>query len=248
MNLNHGTAETPRTRALWVCKAHVRISFLNWISFYNQSRNERYVKDTFQWMVPFLHRCEGQREGAAKSLLREYLVNLAQRDLTLPLIIFQHSKPDVSIWTHTSIWLFVPCQGRCRIPGAVKCYIYDPIRAEPRTALLAIRKHAAHTHKHTASMLMYEKGSVMPWHTHAHTVASLVSFSASRSSSGTQTSWWRSLWSASTAVRETTSSASVMTSWSVCRRGATGQTRKHTHTFTHNVRHLRLIKNLQLTI
>lgn len=119
-------------------------------------------------MVPFLHRCEGQKEGAAKSLLREYLVNLAQRDLALPLIIFQHSKPDVSIRTHTSLWLFVPCQGRCRIPGAVKCYIYDPIRAEPRTALLAIRKHAAHTHKHTASMLMYEKGSVMPWHTHAH--------------------------------------------------------------------------------
>lgn len=120
------------------------------------------MKDTFQWMVPFLHRCEGQKEGAAKSLLREYLVNLAQRDLALPLIIFQHSKPDVSIRTHTSLWLFVPCQGRCRIPGAVKCYIYDPIRAEPRTALLAIRKHAAHTHKHTASMLMYEKGSVMP--------------------------------------------------------------------------------------
>uniref|UniRef100_A0A3Q3XCS4 NBAS subunit of NRZ tethering complex n=1 Tax=Mola mola TaxID=94237 RepID=A0A3Q3XCS4_MOLML len=58
------------------------------------STPERYVKDTFQWLVPFLHRCEGQREGAAKSLLREYLVNLAQRDLTLPLIIFQHSKPD----------------------------------------------------------------------------------------------------------------------------------------------------------
>uniref|UniRef100_A0A8C4NK71 NBAS subunit of NRZ tethering complex n=1 Tax=Dicentrarchus labrax TaxID=13489 RepID=A0A8C4NK71_DICLA len=56
--------------------------------------SERYVKDAFQWMVPFLHRCEGQTEGAAKSLLREYLVGLAQRDLSLPLIIFQHSKPD----------------------------------------------------------------------------------------------------------------------------------------------------------
>uniref|UniRef100_A0A8C4GVG0 NBAS subunit of NRZ tethering complex n=1 Tax=Dicentrarchus labrax TaxID=13489 RepID=A0A8C4GVG0_DICLA len=58
------------------------------------STTERYVKDAFQWMVPFLHRCEGQTEGAAKSLLREYLVGLAQRDLSLPLIIFQHSKPD----------------------------------------------------------------------------------------------------------------------------------------------------------
>ncbi|XP_044025735.1 neuroblastoma-amplified sequence [Siniperca chuatsi] len=58
------------------------------------SSTERYVKDAFQWMVPFLHRCEGREDGAAKSLLREYLVSLAQQDLTLPLIIFQHSKPD----------------------------------------------------------------------------------------------------------------------------------------------------------
>uniref|UniRef100_A0A674N5V0 NBAS subunit of NRZ tethering complex n=1 Tax=Takifugu rubripes TaxID=31033 RepID=A0A674N5V0_TAKRU len=58
------------------------------------SRTERYVKDAFQWMVPFLHRCEGQREGAAKSLLGEYLVSLARHDLTRPLLIFQHSKPD----------------------------------------------------------------------------------------------------------------------------------------------------------
>ncbi|XP_072297684.1 NBAS subunit of NRZ tethering complex [Eucyclogobius newberryi] len=55
---------------------------------------ERYVKDCFQWMVPFLHRCEGKTEGVSKSLLREYLVSLSQHDLTLPLIIFQHSKPD----------------------------------------------------------------------------------------------------------------------------------------------------------
>ncbi|KAK7906904.1 hypothetical protein WMY93_015516 [Mugilogobius chulae] len=58
------------------------------------SSSERYVKDSFQWMVPFLHRCEGETEGASKSLLREYLVSLSQHDLTLPLIIFQHSKPD----------------------------------------------------------------------------------------------------------------------------------------------------------
>ncbi|CAN9507428.1 unnamed protein product [Ophioblennius macclurei] len=60
----------------------------------SNSNVERYVKDVFQWMVPFLHRCEGQREGAAKSLLAEYLVSLAQQDLALPLVVFQHSKPD----------------------------------------------------------------------------------------------------------------------------------------------------------
>uniref|UniRef100_A0A673CVH2 NBAS subunit of NRZ tethering complex n=1 Tax=Sphaeramia orbicularis TaxID=375764 RepID=A0A673CVH2_9TELE len=58
------------------------------------SSPERYVKDALQWMVPFLHRCEGQKVGVSKSLLREYLVSVAQHDLTLPLIIFQHSKPD----------------------------------------------------------------------------------------------------------------------------------------------------------
>uniref|UniRef100_A0A8C6U129 NBAS subunit of NRZ tethering complex n=1 Tax=Neogobius melanostomus TaxID=47308 RepID=A0A8C6U129_9GOBI len=58
------------------------------------SNQERYVKDCFQWMVPFLHRCESQTEGASKSLLREYLVSLSLHNLTLPLIIFQHSRPD----------------------------------------------------------------------------------------------------------------------------------------------------------
>ncbi|XP_030627151.1 NBAS subunit of NRZ tethering complex [Chanos chanos] len=58
------------------------------------SPKERYVKNAFQWMVPFLHRCESQREGSAAALLREYLISLAKEDLTLPLQIFQHSKPD----------------------------------------------------------------------------------------------------------------------------------------------------------
>ncbi|CAL8236757.1 unnamed protein product [Arctogadus glacialis] len=55
---------------------------------------ERYVKDAFQWLVPFLHRCEGQTAGAAVALLREYLVGLAQQDLTLALVVFRQSKPD----------------------------------------------------------------------------------------------------------------------------------------------------------
>lgn len=58
------------------------------------SSEDRYVRNCFQWMVPFLHRCEGQRVGSASSLLREYLVTLAKDDLTLPLKLFQHSKPD----------------------------------------------------------------------------------------------------------------------------------------------------------
>lgn len=66
------------------------------MSLRQQSCKERYVKDAFQWMVPFLHRCERQKEGAAERLLRDFLVGLACSDLAFPLLIFQHSKPDVS--------------------------------------------------------------------------------------------------------------------------------------------------------
>ncbi|XP_028823791.1 NBAS subunit of NRZ tethering complex isoform X2 [Denticeps clupeoides] len=58
------------------------------------SSDERYVRNCFQWMVPFLQRCEGTCEGAATNLLREYLTALSQHDLALPLRVFQQSKPD----------------------------------------------------------------------------------------------------------------------------------------------------------
>ncbi|XP_013359802.1 PREDICTED: neuroblastoma-amplified sequence isoform X2 [Chinchilla lanigera] len=56
---------------------------------------DNYVTSAYQWMVPFLHRCEKHCPGAASELLREYLVTLATGDLRLPLKIFQHSKPDL---------------------------------------------------------------------------------------------------------------------------------------------------------
>ncbi|XP_063110384.1 NBAS subunit of NRZ tethering complex isoform X3 [Cavia porcellus] len=56
---------------------------------------DKYVTSAYQWMVPFLHRCEKHSPGAASELLREYLVTLAKGDLRLPLKIFQHSKPDL---------------------------------------------------------------------------------------------------------------------------------------------------------
>ncbi|XP_041419496.1 neuroblastoma-amplified sequence isoform X4 [Xenopus laevis] len=58
------------------------------------SSEEHYVKNAYQWMVPFLHRCEAQKPGLANELLRDYLVTLAKDDLKLPLKVFQHSKPD----------------------------------------------------------------------------------------------------------------------------------------------------------
>ncbi|XP_064002508.1 NBAS subunit of NRZ tethering complex isoform X2 [Pogoniulus pusillus] len=57
------------------------------------SSDEKYVKNVYQWMIPFLHRCENQVLGHANSLFKEYLVALAKEDLTLPLKIFQNSKP-----------------------------------------------------------------------------------------------------------------------------------------------------------
>ncbi|XP_077593113.1 NBAS subunit of NRZ tethering complex isoform X2 [Stigmatopora nigra] len=59
----------------------------------DQSSQERYAKDAFQWMLPFLHRCERREAGAAARLLCHFLLDAARRDLALPLIIFQHSKP-----------------------------------------------------------------------------------------------------------------------------------------------------------
>nr|XP_048295685.1 NBAS subunit of NRZ tethering complex isoform X2 [Myodes glareolus] len=56
---------------------------------------DNYVTSAYQWMVPFLHRCEKQSPGAANELLKEYLVTLAKEDLKFPLKIFQHSKPDL---------------------------------------------------------------------------------------------------------------------------------------------------------
>ncbi|CAJ0923034.1 unnamed protein product [Ranitomeya imitator] len=58
------------------------------------SSEDHYVKNAYQWMVPFLHRCEAQTPGAASALLRGYIVTLAKDDLKFPLKIFQHSKPD----------------------------------------------------------------------------------------------------------------------------------------------------------
>ncbi|XP_058690107.1 NBAS subunit of NRZ tethering complex isoform X2 [Poecile atricapillus] len=57
------------------------------------SSDEKYVKNVYQWMIPFLHRCENQSPGLANALFKEYLVTLAKEDLTLPLKIFQNSKP-----------------------------------------------------------------------------------------------------------------------------------------------------------
>nr|XP_030700435.1 neuroblastoma-amplified sequence isoform X4 [Globicephala melas] len=61
----------------------------------NSCSEDNYVTSAYQWMVPFLHRCEKQSPGVANELLKEYLVTLAKGDLKFPLKIFQHSKPDL---------------------------------------------------------------------------------------------------------------------------------------------------------
>uniref|UniRef100_A0A8C8Z0R0 NBAS subunit of NRZ tethering complex n=1 Tax=Prolemur simus TaxID=1328070 RepID=A0A8C8Z0R0_PROSS len=61
----------------------------------NSCSEDKYVTSAYQWMVPFLHRCEKQSPGVANELLKEYLVTLAKGDLKFPLKIFLHSKPDL---------------------------------------------------------------------------------------------------------------------------------------------------------
>uniref|UniRef100_UPI00398F3E93 NBAS subunit of NRZ tethering complex n=1 Tax=Pristiophorus japonicus TaxID=55135 RepID=UPI00398F3E93 len=58
------------------------------------SSEEMYIKNVYQWVVPFLHRCESKNTGFADELLKDYLVTEAKDDLKYPLKIFQHSKPD----------------------------------------------------------------------------------------------------------------------------------------------------------
>ncbi|XP_043920727.1 neuroblastoma-amplified sequence [Protopterus annectens] len=58
------------------------------------SSEERYVKNAYQWMIPFLHRCESRTPGLANLLLKEHLITMAKDDLSFPLKIFQNSKPN----------------------------------------------------------------------------------------------------------------------------------------------------------
>ena len=61
-----------------------------------QSSEEMYVKNVRRWLVPFLQRCEHQEVGSFKTLIREYMINMAQGDLDRCLKIFKTSKADVS--------------------------------------------------------------------------------------------------------------------------------------------------------
>ena len=56
-----------------------------------------YVKNVRRWLVPFMQRCEQHEPGSFKSLIREYMMNMAVGDLGRCLKIFQTSKADVSI-------------------------------------------------------------------------------------------------------------------------------------------------------
>ncbi|EHB07797.1 Neuroblastoma-amplified sequence, partial [Heterocephalus glaber] len=87
----------------------------------NSCSEDKYVTSAYQWMVPFLHRCEKHSPGVAKELLREYLVTLAKGDLRLPLKIFQHSKPDLQ-------QRIIPDQDQLMVT-ALEC-IYSCVRSD----------------------------------------------------------------------------------------------------------------------
>jgi hypothetical protein len=62
-----------------------------------QSSEEMYLKNVRNWLVPFLKKCEKHSPGSCYSLLKEYLVKMAETDLTLCLHIFKASKANVSL-------------------------------------------------------------------------------------------------------------------------------------------------------
>lgn len=104
--------------------------------------------------------------------------------------------------THTPHLAGCLCYVRASVVSLrYRCYIYDLIRTEPRTGLLAIRRHASHAHKHLeggkrtrpqsecAERVSQGPGTHSCKHTHTHKQFSpALSFSASRRSSGTRTS------------------------------------------------------------
>lgn len=72
-----------------------------------------YIKNVFQWVVPFLHRCESKNTGLADELLKEYLVTEAHEDLKYPLKIFQQSKPDVCLYLfYLSLVIVIPIKAK----------------------------------------------------------------------------------------------------------------------------------------
>uniref|UniRef100_A0A4W3IP51 NBAS subunit of NRZ tethering complex n=1 Tax=Callorhinchus milii TaxID=7868 RepID=A0A4W3IP51_CALMI len=91
------------------------------------SPEEMYIKNVYQWMVPFLHRCESQKSGIADDLLKEYLTTKAKEDLKYPLKIFQHSKPGcqqkIISDHHQLMTLALECIYNCeRDDQLSKCY------------------------------------------------------------------------------------------------------------------------------
>ena len=58
-----------------------------------------YVKNLRRWLVPFLRRCEKLSVGSYQSLLHDYLVTMAQEDLSLCRLVFENSKREVSVKT-----------------------------------------------------------------------------------------------------------------------------------------------------
>ncbi|XP_028652676.1 NBAS subunit of NRZ tethering complex [Erpetoichthys calabaricus] len=101
----------------------------------NSSPDESYVKNAYQWMVPFLHRCEGLQHGSASVLLREYLVTLAKEDLKFPLKIFQNSKPNCQqkiITDHDQLMsVALECIYNCERDDQL-CYCYDILECLPQ--------------------------------------------------------------------------------------------------------------------
>ncbi len=64
--------------------------------FQFQSSEEMYEKNVRRWLVPFLHRCERQKQGSFNALIREYMITMAEADLDRCLKLFESSKADVS--------------------------------------------------------------------------------------------------------------------------------------------------------
>ncbi|GAB1605191.1 neuroblastoma-amplified sequence-like [Argonauta hians] len=61
-----------------------------------KSSTEKYIKDIYSKLIPFLKRCEQNDPHAYMNLLKQYLMDIAKEDLTLALKVFEASKSNLS--------------------------------------------------------------------------------------------------------------------------------------------------------
>ncbi|XP_063884338.1 NBAS subunit of NRZ tethering complex-like isoform X2 [Scylla paramamosain] len=139
------------------------------------STPETYIQNIRRWLLPFLARCEKGQPGSASSLLRAYMVATAKTDLSLPLKILQHSRPDqpsaiiqsAEDMMGVAVECVYACERESQLPWAIACLECLPERESGSSESLS-RLHdladALEAHLNAAELLSAYGVNVTPRH------------------------------------------------------------------------------------